>query len=215
MKRNLYNRVIQKIRKEYYIRKFRRQFAGQALPIKLNVGCGTDYKPGWINLDNNSDHNIKQLDLNWDMRYYMPFPSESVDFIFNEHFLEHLTVEQGKSAIQEFLRILKPGGVLRIAMPDLENTVKAYYDEDWRNSPTLKKFGLTFIQTRAERINIGFRWWGHQWLYDWEELERRIREVSETVQITRCALRQSEYPELRDLETREESVLIAEVRKPL
>lgn len=143
----------------------------------------------------------------------MPFPSNSVDFIYNEHFLEHLTVEQGRATLSEFLRILKPGGVLRIAMPDLAVTVAEYSDPDRKNAPVLKKFGLTFIQTPSERINISFRWWGHQWLYDWEELERRLREVSPTLKIAQCVLRESQFPELQNLETRDESTLIAEVRK--
>jgi len=88
--------------------------------IKLHLGCGTIYKEGWINIDNNSDKNIQKLDLDWDLRNSLPFPDNSVDFIFNEHFLEHLTVEEGIQAIKDFFRVLKPGGTMRIAMPDLE-----------------------------------------------------------------------------------------------
>src|SRR5690349_5178775 len=94
--------------------------------VKLNIGCGTDYKKGWINIDNNSDQNIEKLDLNWDLRYPLPFPENSVDFIFNEHFMEHLTVEEGIHANKDFLRVLKKGGILRIATPDLENVVDHY-----------------------------------------------------------------------------------------
>ena len=207
------SRIFRKLRKEWMIRHYRRLFSKQTEPIRLNIGCGTDYKEGWINIDNNSDHNITRLDLNWDLRHYLPFPNDSVDFIFNEHFLEHLTVEQGKNAIREFLRVLKPGGVLRIAMPDLDKTVAEYYNEDWKNTPVIKNFGLDFIQTRAERINISFRWWGHQWLYNYEELERRIREAVPGVTVIQCELRKSEHPDLRNLETRDESTLIAEVIK--
>lgn len=207
------SRVCRNLRKEWTIRRYRRVFFKQDGPIKLHIGCGTDYKEGWINIDNNSDQNITKLDLNWDLRNYLPFPSESIDFIFNEHFLEHLTVEQGKDAIREFLRVLKPGGVIRIAMPDLDVTVADFYNEDWKNLHVIKKFNLDFIQTRAELINISFRWWGHQWLYNYEELERRIREVDSRVTITQCELRKSEHPDLRNLETRDESTLIAEITR--
>src|SRR6185369_13743302 len=97
--------------------------------LKLNVGCGTDYKEGWINIDNNSDNNIEKLDLNWDLREPLPFPDRSVDYIFNEHFMEHLTPEEGIKANQDFLRVLRKGGVLRIAMPNLEETVALYMDK--------------------------------------------------------------------------------------
>ena len=58
-------------------------------PVKLNLGCGTDYKKGWINIDNNSDDNIEKLDLNWDLRKPLPFKDNSVDFVEHEHFELH------------------------------------------------------------------------------------------------------------------------------
>lgn len=180
--------------------------------IMLNVGCGTDYKKGWINIDNNSDNNIKKLDLNWDMRHSLPFPENSVDFIFNEHFIEHLTVEEGQIAIKDLMRVLKPKGVMRIATPDLEVTIDKYLNLPIEKDQTLKTFNLDFIKTRAERINIGFRWWGHKWIYDWEELERRLKEAG-CVKIKRAQLRESRYEKLSNLEIREESTLIAEVTK--
>lgn len=181
-------------------------------PLKLHVGCGTDYKQGWINIDNNSDNNIEKLDLNWDLRNPLPFSDNSVDYIFNEHFIEHLTPEEGQSAIKDFMRVLKPGGVLRMATPDLEVTVDKYLNLPLKKDKALKTFNLDFIKTRAERINIGFRAWGHKWIYDWEELERRLKEAGcETFE--RCKLNMSEHPELRGLETRKESTLIVEVVK--
>jgi predicted SAM-dependent methyltransferase len=180
--------------------------------VKLNVGCGTDFKDSWINIDNNSDNNITKLDLNWDLRKSLPFKDESVDFIFNEHLIEHLTVEEGQEVIKDLMRVLKPGGVLRIATPDLEVTVDKYLNLPIEKDATLKKFDLDFIKTRAERINIGFRWWGHKWIYDWEELSRRLKEAG-CKKFERCQLRESKHPELRNLETRDESTLITEITK--
>ncbi len=181
-------------------------------PVKLNIGCGTDYKEGWINIDNNSDENIERLDLNWDLRYPLPFADNSVDFIFNEHFIEHLTVEESQLAIRDMMRTLKPGGVMRMAMPDLEGAVRYYMNVKIEDDPTIKEFKMFHIKTRAERLNNSFRSWGHKWLYDWEEFERRLGEAG-CKQIKRCKLRKSKYPELRDLETRRQSDLIAEVTK--
>jgi predicted SAM-dependent methyltransferase len=169
--------------------------------VRLNIGCGTDYKPGWINIDNNSDHNITKLDLNWDLRDPLPFKNGSVDYVFNEHFIEHLTPDEASLIINDLMRVLKPGGVLRIAMPDLESIIRQYR-KGLKNDPLIKNFKMDFIKTRAESINMSFRWWGHMWLYDWEELVRRLNEFNE-----------SKYPELRNLETRRESNLIAEVTK--
>jgi predicted SAM-dependent methyltransferase len=180
--------------------------------IMLNVGCGTDYKEGWINVDNNSDNNIDKLDLNWDLRNPLPFEDNSVDYIFHEHFIEHLTAEEGISSTKDFLRVLKKGGVLRIATPDLEKTVDRYLNLELKDDPAVKKYKMDFIKTKAERINIGFRWWGHKWLYDWEELERRLKEAG-SKKIVRASLKVSKHKELNNLETRDESTLIAEVTK--
>jgi predicted SAM-dependent methyltransferase len=187
-------------------------FNNQKGPIKLNVGCGTDYKDGWINIDNNSDNNIEKLDLNWDLRNPLPFSDDSVDFIFNEHLIEHLTVNEAQVVIKDLVRILKPGGVLRIAMPDLAEAVDQYINLPLSKDPTIKRFKLDFIKTRAERINMSFREWGHKWLYDAEELRRRLKEAG-CKNIKQCSLRDSEYPSLQNLEIREESTLIMEVKK--
>jgi predicted SAM-dependent methyltransferase len=182
--------------------------------VKLHLGWVTPYKDGWKNIYNNYLNNIERLDINWDIREPLPFPDNSVDFIYNEHFLEHLTVEEGTRAITDFMRVLKSGGVMRIAMPDIRNAISPYFDENWKETKraTYEKFGLTFIKTRAEAVNISFRWWGHQWLYDWEELERRLREAG-CINIKPCKIYESEYKELCNLETRNESTLIAEITK--
>jgi len=180
--------------------------------VKLNLGCGTDYKEGWVNIDNNSDNNITRLDLSWDLREPLPYEENSVDYIFNEHFIEHLTVEEGQKFFSDCLRVLKPGGVLRTATPDLEVIVDRYINVTIQDDPVIKRYHMEFIKTRGERINIEFRDWGHKWLYDWEELERRLREAG-FVHIVRAQLKQSEHPALLNLETRPESLLIAEVTK--
>lgn len=181
---------------------------------KLHIGCGTNYFDGWINIDNNSDNNIFKLDLNLDLRNPLPFRDNSVDYIFNEHFLEHLTVQEGLKALIEFRRVLKPSGVLRIAMPDLVGAINLYLNENWKTDCAgfLQAAGLGFVKTRAEMLNMNFRCWGHQWLYDWEELERRLQEAGFN-EVKQCQLMQSEHPDLINLETRNESTLIAEATK--
>lgn len=203
--------ILKRLKKIKIEKTFNHKFGND---LKLNLGCGRDYKKDWINIDNNSDNNIEKLDLKWDLSKGIPFKNDSVNFIFNEHFLEHLTVKEGQIFLKECRRVLKRGGVLRISMPDLERSVKEYFNENWKedNKEAFEKFDLTFIQTRAERLNMAFRWWGHQWLYDKEELERRLKEAG-FYQIEFCKLNESKHSELKNLETRNESILIAEVTK--
>jgi predicted SAM-dependent methyltransferase len=180
--------------------------------LKMNLGCGTDYKSGWINIDNNSDNNIEKLDLNWDLRNPLPFKDNSIDFAFHEHFYEHLAPEEMIEITKDIMRVLRPGGVMRIAMPDLEAVVNNYLHVPLGEDPVITDFNLSFVKTRAEWINMSFRWWGHKWLYDWEELERRLKEAGCT-KMYRCALRESKYAELKNLEVRNGSYLTAEVVK--
>jgi predicted SAM-dependent methyltransferase len=202
---------MKKIIQKYKFQKLIEERVKNDKKVMLHIGCGRSYFDGWINIDNNSDNNIDKLDINFDLRMSLPIRDNSVDYIFNEHFLEHLTVEEGQRSLRDFLRILKPDGVMRIAMPDLRVAIDRYFDPNWKNDPAFKKFGLSY-ETRAEMINTSFRAWGHKWLYDAEELGRRLKE-SGGINIKQCNLRESDYAELIGLETRDESTLIMEVKK--
>jgi len=175
--------------------------------LKLHLGCGTVRLDGWINIDLET-----RADLKLDVRRPLPFADGAARLIYHEHLMEHLTVEEGCACLRDWFRVLQPGGVLRIATPDLAYVVERYQG-NWRDQAWLKLPEYAFIQTRAEMINVSFRWWGHRYLYDGEELERRLREAGfDTVR--RCALRQSAVPELAGLETRDDSKLIVEAVKP-
>lgn len=97
-------------------------------------------------------------------------------------------------------------------MPSLAEAVRQYFENDWQGQPWLQKYGYTWISTRAEMLNIVFREWGHQWLYDDEELIRRLCEAGFS-KFTTCAAGRSEHPELAGLETRGESSLVVEATR--
>jgi predicted SAM-dependent methyltransferase len=175
-------------------------------PYRLHLACGTVHRPGWVNIDRDPASEI--IDLSWDLRDPLPIPDGSAEAIFHEHFMEHLTVEEGLALSRECKRLLMPGGILRIAMPDLAECVRQYYENDWRQ-PWMEKYGYQFIQTRAETINIAFREWEHKWLYDREELHRRLKEAGFT-KVRDCNLNESTVPHLCGLETRIESLLVCE-----
>lgn len=175
-------------------------------PYRLHLGCGKNHFAGWVNIDQEATAGI--VDVSWDLRQPLPLPEGCAELVYHEHFLEHLTVEQGLSLLRECRRLLMPGGVLRVAMPDLLECVRQYWENDWRQ-PWMEKYGYQWIQTRAECINIAFREWQHQWLYDREELHRRLKEAGFT-QIRDCRRLESTVPALQDLETRDESHLVCE-----
>ena len=97
-------------------------------------------------------------------------------------------------------------------MPSAQELVRHYYENTWASQTWLQKYGYAHVKTRAEYVNVCFRDWGHQWLYDLEELERRLREAGFT-QIESVKWGESKYPELRNRETRNETLLICEATK--
>lgn len=178
-------------------------------PFKVNVGCGQVPFDGWVNLD--LDPGTK-ADFLWDVTNGLPFEEGTCAFIYSEHFLEHLPVQQGARFLGECHRSLGNGGVLRIGMPSLQEIVRQYHENDWSTQPWLAKYGYAWIKNRAEFININFREWGHQWLYDEEELRRRLGEAG-FHHIINSTLGESQHPELRNRETRNETLLICEATK--
>jgi SAM-dependent methyltransferase len=92
-------------------------------PRCLNIGCGRRYHPAWTNLDLEvSDPSI----IRHDVTRGIPFEEEQFDAVYHSHILEHLKPEQGRQLVAECNRVLKPGGLLRIVVPDLERIAKLY-----------------------------------------------------------------------------------------
>ena len=102
-------------------------------------------------------------------------------------------------------------GVLRIATPDLNYVMLRYFFR-WRRQNWIDNYSYQRIQTRAEMINICFRGWGHQYLYNRRELERRLREAGFR-HIHKQRINRSKYTELHNRERRKESKLIIEAIK--
>lgn len=89
----------------------------------LNLGCGTRYHDDWTNVDFISK-NEKVLAFN--LLNGIPFENNSFDVVYHSHVLEHFSKDEGKNFLLECSRVLKPGGVIRIAVPDLEIIAKEY-----------------------------------------------------------------------------------------
>ncbi len=178
--------------------------------LKLHLGSGSVRLAGWVNIDLHTP----QADFHWDIRRPLPFPAGAAQFVYHEHVIEHITLDEGVRCLADWYRVLAPGGVLRIATPDLEYLVERYGSGDaWRKQAWLEQREYQFIGTPAEMLNVALRWWGHQYVYDGEELTRRLRNAGFR-DITRHAFGASDRPELRGLETRQDSMLILEAVRP-
>jgi len=102
----------------------------------LNIGCGRRYHRDWVNLDlESNDSNVIRHDVNKGI----PFEQGHFDAVYHSHILEHLDPGDGQKLIQECYRVLKPGGVLRIVVPDLECIARLYlemHQEAWSGDET-------------------------------------------------------------------------------
>lgn len=146
--------------------------------MKLNLGCGPHTMKGWVNIDLESHPGLEFE--RWDLRHGLPpeIKPDSVDYIFSEHFIEHITKYDAFILLRACIRVLKPGGVIRISTPDLYKLLtdyKTWFDNRNRSRPHLPDVWSPI--TPCAMVNEGMRWWGHQYLYDYPELFKLMRDV--------------------------------------
>jgi predicted SAM-dependent methyltransferase len=128
-------------------------------PLQLNLGSGYNPKSGWVNVDLMG----APVDLAWDLTSRMPFADSSVDGIYHEHLLEHLSLNEGLELCGECHRVLRPGGKLRIAVPNAGTLLKSYAGT----------FDRTWVETAPSpmlAVNSLFYELGHRTMYDGELL---------------------------------------------
>lgn len=83
----------------------------------LNVGCGSTFHKGWINIDiAPSSADV----IAHDLAKGLPFPSNSIDVCYSSHVLEHLKKAETAFFLEEQRRVLKSAGIVRVVVPDLE-----------------------------------------------------------------------------------------------
>ena len=121
------------------------------VPVKVNVGCGTNKLAGWQNFD---------ADL--DITNPLPFADNTIDFILAEHVVEHVRYRQAVLFLTECYRVLRPGGVVRIIVPSIER-VMLYADEDYL------KFVTRWVKTSDVRGAVGAIMWEHGHKTAWTE----------------------------------------------
>jgi len=97
-------------------------------PLKLNLGCGGDLKPGWVNVDI-----LPELhpDVIHDLSQPLPFPDACACDVIAQDILEHFTYEDVDHLIAEISRVLNVDGRLQIRVPNVEQIIEQFADQPW------------------------------------------------------------------------------------
>jgi predicted SAM-dependent methyltransferase len=175
---------------------------------KLQLGAGEHPRPDWLNTDLHDYGRGDEL-VYLDVRKPFPLPDASLDFVYSEHMIEHLTYAEGQHCLRESLRVLKPGGRIRIATPSLERLAALYDGGEigeryvtWAVETLEPEVGAALA---GVVINNFFRSWGHRFVYDPETLTYALSEAG-FVEIEEAPLGELERhladrPEFNQLET--------------
>ncbi len=230
---------------------------GKAL---INLGCGTHMHPGWNNLDYSVYARLrthmwlvsilKQVGLispdryaqftkvvrdiiSWDLSRGIPFGDETFDVLYHSHFLEHIDREDALYFMAECYRVLKPGGVIRVVVPDLEKWAKAYSqslslraDDNCmevhgqivadlltqlvQREPTTRKMQKPVVRW-LERVWLGDSrkaGWQHRWMYDKYSLKSLLLKVGfKDIRVENAFVSRVEGWSKFNLDTREDDTI--------
>jgi predicted SAM-dependent methyltransferase len=155
---------------EFQRRRLRKLLASRKGPLFLNLGSGPRgiEDAHWVNVDGFHDRNVHHL---IDFTRPLPFESESFDGVFCEHVLEHFSLQDGQELMGEVRRILRPGGCVRIVVPDAELILQRYLASPGK---LISRRG-SGTETAMEIVNLYFRQrYEHQFLYDWTTMNKML-----------------------------------------
>ena len=175
---------------------------------RLNWGCGEWTEPGWINSD------IKEavgIDIVADIRDGLPLESDSIDYAVSIHSLPELHFSELVPALTELRRLLKPDGVLRLALPDLDKGIDAYQRKD----PSYFKVPDKDAKSVGAKFVTQMVWYGYsRSLFTHEFIEEQLEKAG-FGRVDHCSYKHtaSMYPEIVNLDNRERESLFVEAVK--
>jgi SAM-dependent methyltransferase len=174
--------------------------------IYVEYGAGTTVGEGWLSYDSSPTLRLERLPLigrrlgklagghapfpkeihYGDIVRGLPLQDSSVDGIYASHVLEHLALEDMRTALSNTIKLLKPGGVFRVIVPDLTIATQHYMEEVGDPDAAFRFLSGTWLgREKRERTIIGrlreiIGSSHHLWMYDYPAMERELVEAGFT-----------------------------------
>ena len=208
--------------------------------LKLHLGCGSYTPEGWINIDGSWNALFskwptlryllrkmkiipkKIAETEWhpdvlvhDVRKPLPFPNNSVNYIYASHLLEHLYLIEAKNLLRECHRVLVNGGVVRMVVPDLKKITSDYLNgkkgidnHSKENLPLADILNQKLLLRSAEppsgtvlyRIYTNLKdFHSHKWMYDVESLVFHFKDAG-LINVRQCNYLESVIPGIECVE---------------
>ncbi len=206
----------------------------------VHYGCGLSAPSEWINFDVSPTLRLQKLPiagsllkkrlnavfpdnvLYGDIIQGLPIADNSCDGLYCSHTLEHLSLDDFRRALKNSYRILKPGGIFRCVVPDLESAARTYLAEldNGNHASSIAFIDTTLLgikerpTTVRSRINALFGNSHHLWMWDTKSLAEELR-LAGFVHVRACRFNDSEDPMFRHVEAadRFEAAAALECRK--
>ena len=133
--------------------------------MKFNIGCGwRDFGKSWVHIDGGDYDHIDSSDI-----FLKDYDNNSSELIYASHFIEYFDRDEIISLLSRWKDILKPFGILRLAVPDFEAMVKLYLKDEYSLE--------NFIGPLYGKMKMGSTTIYHKTTYDFNSLKLLLEKV--------------------------------------
>lgn len=175
---------------------------------RLNWGCGEDPPAGWVNSDLLDGPGV---DVSCDIREGLPVEDGWFEYVVSMHALQMIRYPELVPVLAELRRVLRPGGVLRLGLPDVEKGIQAFHrgDRDYFLVPDEEARGL------GGKFVLHMLWFGWSVTLFTRDFIEELLEKAGFREIAGCRYQESScgLPGIVDLDNREAESLFVEAVK--
>jgi predicted SAM-dependent methyltransferase len=175
---------------------------------RLHWGCGPLTPYGWVNSDIAAWPGVQVVA---DIRQGLPLPDDEFDYITSIHALPEIPYSEMDNALRELRRVLRPGGVLRLCLPDMDKAIEAYRAKD----PDYFLVGDEHVKSLAGKMIVQLTWFGTSRSMFTHEFTEELLERNGFSRTARCEFQEthSGFPGITELDNRELESLYIEAWK--